>query len=380
MDFELTPDQRSRCEAIRDGVRDGMLGRRGSAGETFSRTAWKEASALGLTGLCLPEEDGGGGLGALDTALCLAAFGCECADTGLVFAVAAHLLACAVPIRDYLGQAQRASLLRGLACGDLIAANAMTEDEAGSDVGALSMVAEPDGEGGYFLAGEKSFASNAPAADLIVTYAVTDPAAGFLGITGFVVPTDVAGVHIGPELDKMGLTTCPASRVRFERCHLPASSRLGEEGQGSAIFQHSMNWERACLPALYLGVMDRQLVRCVARVRQRRQFGHRIGEFQALSHRLAVMKQKVEAARLLLYRACWLIDQGRDAPVEIALAKVSVSEAAVANSLDAIQIFGGSGYLVATGIEANLRDSVPGAIFSGTSEIQREMIARGMGV
>jgi clorobiocin biosynthesis protein CloN3 len=380
MDFELSAEQHRRHDAILAGMADRPIGREGHVTEAFDRTDWKEAAILGLTGLCLPEEYGGGGLGALDTALCLEAFGHGCTDTGLVFGVAAHLLACAVPIRDFAGEPTRERLLRGLAGGDLIAANAITEDGAGSDAGGLSVVARPDGAGGYVLDGEKSFASNAPVADVIVTYAVTDPAAAFLGITAFAVPTDLPGVHIGPPLAKMGLTGCPASRVRFEGCRLPAGYRLGEEGQGAAIFQHSMGWERACLFAVYLGLMDRQLSRCVTHVRQRRQFGRRIGEFQAISHRLATMKQRAESARWLLYRACWLMDQGRDPVVEVALAKVAVSEAAVANSLDAIQIFGGAGYLAPTGIEANLRDSVPSTIFSGTSEIQRELIARGMGV
>jgi clorobiocin biosynthesis protein CloN3 len=178
----------------------------------------------------------------------------------------------------------------------------------------------------------------------------------------------------------MGLTGCAAGRVAFAGCRVPESCRLGAEGQGAAIFQHSMGWERACLVAAYLGVMDRQLERCVEHARQRRQFGHGIGEYQAVSHRLATMRQRLDSARLLVYRACWLLDEGRQCAVEAALAKVAASEAAVANSVDAIQVFGGAGYLRPTGIEQNLRDAVPATIFSGTSEIQRELIVRGLGL
>jgi clorobiocin biosynthesis protein CloN3 len=392
MDFDLTDDQQRRYDDVLDAVRYHLDGEPEQGAEhVFTRTRWKEAARLGLTGLCVPAEFGGGGLGALDTSLCLEAFGRGCADTGLVFAVAAHLLACAVPIRDFAGPGVRADLLGGLASGELIAANAMTEDEAGSDIGALATVARregghagertgEDGADGYVLDGEKSFASNAPAADVIVTYATTDARAGFLGLTAFAVPRDLPGVTVSEPLRKMGLHGCTAGRVTFTATRVPASHRLGAEGQGAAIFQHSMVWERACLFACYLGMMERQLERCVEHAQERRQFGRAISGFQAISHRLAAMRQRLDAARLLLRRACWLLDEGRDDTLAVALAKVSVSEAAVANSLDAVQIFGGAGFLAPTGIERNLRDAVPSTIFSGTTEVQRELIAREMGL
>ncbi len=379
MDFDLTVAQRRRYDDVLTATRE-RLGHSPAAQEPhFTRLEWKTAADTGLTGLCLPAEFGGGGLGALDTALCLEAFGRGCPDTSLVFAIAAHLLACAVPIRDFADDKVRGQLLTGLASGDLIAANAMTEDDAGSDVGHLSMTAEREDDG-YVLNGEKSFASNAPVADVFVTYAVTDPAAGFLGVSAFTVLRDSPGVDVGAPFAKMGLSRCPAGRVRFGGCRVPVSYRLGAEGQGSAIFQHSMGWERACLFAAYLGLMDHQLERCVEQAGRRRQFGCRIGDFQAISHRIATMKQRLEGARLLLYRACWLLDSGRHHAVAVALAKVAVSEAAVANGLDAVQIFGGAGYLCATGVEQQLRDSVASTIFSGTTEIQRGLIAREAGL
>lgn len=338
------------------------------------------AARLGLTGLCLPERYGGGGLGALDTALCLEAFGEVCRDTGLVFGVAAHLLACAVPVRDFASAQARAELLPGLAGGALIAANAMTEPAAGSDTGLVSTTARRDGDGHYVIDGVKSFASNAAVADLLVTYAVSDPHGGVLGMSAFAVPRSQDGITVEEPMAKMGLWGCPASRIRFDHCRVPASCRLGEEGHGAFIFQRSMLWERACLFALYLGLMERQLAECTGHARSRRQFGRPVGGFQAISHKIADMRLRLEAARLLLYRACWLIDQGQEQPSAAALAKVAVSQAAVANSLDAVQIFGGSGYLMTTGIETQLRDSVPAGIFSGTTEIQKEIIAREAGL
>jgi clorobiocin biosynthesis protein CloN3 len=382
VDFGLTATQRGRCDDIlaRARLLSGCRDDDNTPAAHFTRAEWKAAAGIGLAGLCLPSEHGGAGLGALDTALCLAAFGRGCHDTGLVFAVAAHLLACAVPVRDFLVGQRRGALLAGLASGELIAANAMTEDEAGSDVACLRTTASRSGDS-YVLDGEKSFASNAPVADVLVTYAVTDAAAGFLGISAFAVPRDLPGIEISGPLRKMGLHGCPAGRVRFTRCEVPAACLVGAEGQGSAVFQHSMAWERACLPAAYLGVMDEQVRRCVEHARQRRQFGRRIGDNQAISHTLAVMAQRLESARMLLYRACWLVDQGHDGSRQAAaMSKIAVSEAAVANSLDAIQVFGGAGYLSATGIERQLRDAVPSTIFSGTTQIQREIIAREMGL
>ena len=378
MEFDLSETQQRRYDEIVSAARDHVVDDHSDRSH-FTRQEWKRAAALGLTGLCLPTAQGGGGLGALDTALALEAFGRGCADTGFVFAVGAHLLACAVSIRDFASDEVRADLLSGMAAGDVIGANAMTEDGAGSDVSKLRVTARLDG-GAYVLDGEKSFASNAPVADVFVTYAVTDPHAGFLGITAFAVPREFPGVTVGLPVAKMGLASCPAARVTFEGCRVPDSFRLGDDGQGGAVFQHSMAWERACLVAAYLGLMERQLEQCVDHARRRKQFGRAIGEFQAISHRIATMKQRLESGRLLLYRACWLLDQGRDHLCAVALAKVAVSEAAVANSLDAVQIFGGAGYLSDNGLERNLRDSVPSTIFSGTSEIQREIIAREVGL
>ncbi|WP_215542080.1 acyl-CoA dehydrogenase family protein [Amycolatopsis sp. CA-230715] len=380
MDFDLAPEQQKRVDALRTAVRTGLPGAvRSSPDAHFSRTEWAAAAALGLTGLCLPSAFGGGGLGALDVALCLEAFGDECADTGLVFGVAAHLLACVVPIRDFASGSLLDELAPGLADGSVIAANAMTEPEAGSDVGALTTTATR-ADGGYRLDGVKSFASNGPLADVFVTYAVTDPDAAFLGISAFAVPRGVPGLKIGGPVAKTGLWGCPAGRVEFDGCFVPERYRLGEEGQGSGVFQHSMGWERACLFGLYLGVLARQLRQCVDHARTRRQFGRPIGEFQAVSHRIADMRARLEAARLLVHRACWLLDENREHRAAAAVSKMTVSETAIANSLDAVRIFGGAGYLGGDSAGTQLRDCVPTAIFSGTTDMQKEILTREMGL
>jgi alkylation response protein AidB-like acyl-CoA dehydrogenase len=178
----------------------------------------------------------------------------------------------------------------------------------------------------------------------------------------------------------MGLSQCPASTVRFDQVFVPDEQVLGEPGQGGFIFQHSMGWERACLFAGFLGLADRVLDQAIAHAKSRKQGGHRLAEFQAVSHRIAEMKLRLESARLLLYRACWEMDQQLPATLSIALSKLAVSEGVLANALDAVRLFGGRGYQRADRIEAALRDAVPSVIFSGTSDIQRQIIARELGL
>lgn len=379
MYLDLNDRQRQLQEEILAGVQEHLPGRDSGDRAGFGREEWRTAGKLGLLGLCLPEEYGGGGFGALDTALGLEAFGRGCTDMGLVFAVSAHLLACSVPVRDFGGAALRERLLPGLVSGELVAANAMTEDDAGSDVGRLATTARRDGDE-YVISGEKSFASNAPASDVLVAYAVTDPRSGFLGISAFAVDRHTEGIEVTGPFDKMGLNGCPAGRVHFQDVRVGADRLLGGAGMGAQIFQHSMGWERACLFAGYLGQMERQLADCVAHARRRQQFGKPLSAYQAVSHRLAGMRRRLESARWLLYRTCWLLDEGRADAATLALSKVAVSEAAVANALDAARVFGGRGYRTAEGVEATLRDAVPSLTFSGTNDIQHELIAQGMGL
>ncbi|MCZ7416215.1 MULTISPECIES: acyl-CoA dehydrogenase family protein [unclassified Streptomyces] len=384
MEFDWTERQRARYQDTLTAVREAFAD---DADETsaevtagyYDRKDWLLLGQLGLLGLSVPEGYGGGGFGALDTALQVEALGRGCARTGLVFGASAHLFACAMPIVDFGSEELKRRVLPGMCRGELIAGNAMTEDEAGSDVSRLAVTARRV-EGGWVLDGEKSFVSNGPAADVYVTYATTDPKAGHLGVTGFVVDRTAAGVTAGEPMAKMGLSQCPAGTVRFDGCFVPDSDVLGEPGQGGFIFQHSMGWERACLFAGYVGLADRLIDLSVAHVRSRRQFGRRISEFQAVSHRIADMKLRVESARLLLYRACWEMDERRPATLAIALSKLAVSEGVVTAALDAVRLFGGRGYLRAGRIEAALRDAVPAVIFSGTSDIQRELIARELGI
>lgn len=379
MDFSWTAEQDEIYRFIIHEIEQRLDIMHTPASRPWTREHWRTCGDLGLLGLSLPRAFAGREYGALTTARAIEAFGYACPDMGLVFSVAAHLFACATPIAEYGNEALQARVLPGLATGDLIGANAITEREAGSDICALQTTARRDGES-YILNGRKSYVSNGPAADIFVVYATTNPAHGYLGITAFTVEREIPGLVIGKPFQKMGLTSTPACELSFEGCRVPGANRLGEEGQGSQIFQRSMQWERSCLFASYIGQMERQLEHSIAYARERRQFGKPLGRHQAVAHRLSDMKVRLEAARLLLYRACWLLEQGRGANLEISLAKLAVSEAAIQGGLDAIQIHGANGYTSAYGVEQMLRDAIPGAIFSGTSEIQRDLIARELGL
>lgn len=345
----------------------------------LDRRAWSALARIGLLGAAIAPELGGQGLGALDTARLFEAVGRGSIETGIVFGAAAQLFACAIPIADFGGEPLRKRILPGVCAGELVLGNAMTEAEAGSDVSRLATRATATA-GGYLLTGEKTFVSNGPAADAFVVYTTTDPRAGHLGLTAFAVDRDTPGLTVGEPFDKLGMSTCPAGPVRFEDCFVPDGAVLGEPGQGSMIFQHSMGWERSCLFALYLGVQDRLIEAAVHRARTRRQFGRRLAEFQAVSHRIVEMKARVDGARLLLYRACWLLDRDEPAGLAGALSKLAVSEAAVAGAVDALRVAGGRGYLRGSGPEAALRDAIGGLSFSGTSDIQRELAAAELGL
>lgn len=379
--MDLSASQRERVETTLRFARSRLSAgaREREAAARFDRGLWDEAAAFGLAGLPIPEEWGGSGLDAVDTMLVVEALGKGCEDGGLVFSLCAHMFASAVPIWRSRSVEHRERYLRDLAAGKRICANATTEPEAGSDVYAMKATARRDGSE-YVLDGTKCFVTNAPVADLFLVYASTDPGRGLFGISGFLVPRDTPGLRVAQEHHKTGLRTSPWGTVYLDECRVPESARLGPEGSGAALFGESMIWERGCLFAYYVGAMERSLERCVEHARSRVQFGHRIGEFQAVSSRIVDMKLRLETSRLLLYRAGELHRQGKRCDEAVAMSKLWISEAALQSGLDAVQLFGAAGVATDSGADALMRDAVPARIFSGTSEVQRAVIARMLGL
>jgi alkylation response protein AidB-like acyl-CoA dehydrogenase len=382
MDFSLTEEQECRREAIirfaQDELNRGVIER--DVDHVFSRELWTRCKDLGLLGLSVPKSFGGAGLDALSTILAMEAFGYGCHDSGLVFSIGAHLFSCAVPIWKHGTQDQKERYLPGLCNGELIGGNATTEPHAGSDIFSMSTAARGAGEN-FRISGRKIFVSNGPVADVLVVTAVTDEKKrSFGGISSFIVETNATGVNCSAAHPKMGLRTSPLGDVVFDNCELALPNRLGPAGAGSAIFAEFMTWERIGISAGHLGTMQRLLESTIAHARHRVQFGQAIGKFQSIANAIADMKLDLEAARLLIYRAAWLLDQNKSVLLDAAMAKLSASEALVRAAATAIRVLGGSGYLTETGVERALRDAMASTIYSGTSDIQRNIIARWLGL
>ena len=379
--IELTQEQRNLQQAAftfaRESLCRDMIARDHDA--TFDRDAWQQCAHFGVLGMPVPQEYGGLGLGLTDLLAVMEGMGEGGRDQGLLFSLNAHLWTNTIPILTYGTPEQKSKYLPGLCNGALIGANAASEPDAGSDIFSMRTRAERDGDC-YVLTGAKTFVTNATVADLFVAYATVNPALGAMGITGFIIERETPGLTISRHLDKMGLRTSPMAEVIFDQCRIPVTQRLGREGRGAGVFECSMEWERGCILASCLGVMRRQLRDCIEYARTRRQFGKPIGKFQSVANRLVDMRVRLDTCRPLVYRIGALKDAGQNATTEAAIAKLYVSDCYVKSCLDAVQIFGGYGYMTEQQLERDLRDSVGSTLYSGTSEIQRNIIAKGMGL
>jgi alkylation response protein AidB-like acyl-CoA dehydrogenase len=355
-----TPDMRERD---RDGV--------------FWKEGWRRCGAFGVQGLPVPEELGGLGLSMEASMVVLDALGYACADAGLLFSICAHMFSAVIPIWLHGTPDQRERYLRPLATGEMIGCHAMTEPGSGSDAFALRTRARRDGDG-YVLDGSKTFITNAPVADVLIIFARLDEPDD--GLAGFLIERGHPGIQVGPPIEKMGLRTSPMAEVVLDGCRVGAQAVVGGLGAGASLFNSSMLWERACIMAPLVGGMQRQLERCVAYARERKQFGQPIGKFEAVSSLIADMKVRLETARALLYQVGREVGSGKGGLLEASVAKLYASEAAVAVHRDAIQIHGGYGYAVESEVERDLRDVLGSTIYSGTSEMQRYIIGRLLGL
>jgi len=381
MDFSWTEEQLAYKSAVIDFARkelnEGVLER--DAEGVLSRENWVKCAEFGIQGLPVPEEYGGLDADILTTMLTMEGLGYGCRDNGLIFAINAQMWSVQLPILTYGTEAQKLKYLPRLCSGEIIGAHGMTEPGSGSDAYSLRTRAEP-AEGGYVLNGTKMFVTNAPVADVAVVFATVDPSRGMWGITAFIVERGTPGLEISRDIQKMGLRTAPMGELVFTDCFLPEENQLGPVGAGARIFNNSMEWERSCILGSHIGAMERQIEACVRYANEREQFGQPIGRFQSVSNRIADMKVRLETARLILYKVAWLKSQGKPATMEAALAKLYISESCVLSGLDAIRVHGGYGYMTEFEVERELRDAVGGTIYSGTSDIQRTIIARLLGL
>jgi L-prolyl-PCP dehydrogenase len=381
VDFSWTEEQlkfkKAVIEFAQKELNQGLIDR-DRQGE-LARENWKKCARMGILGLAMPEEYGGSGTDILTTMLVMEGLGYGCRDNGLVFAMNAQMWSVQHPILTFGTEAQKQKYLPRFCSGELIGAHGMSEPDSGSDAFSLRARAERIPEG-YILNGTKMFVTNAPVADMAVVFATVNPAKGRGGVSAFLLDKRTPGFKVSRNIEKMGLRTSPMGELILEDCVVPEESRLGPEGAGSSIFNSSMEWERSCILGSHVGAMERQLEGCIRYTRERRQFGQPIGKFQSVSNRIADMKVRLETARLLLYKVAWLNQMGKPAIMEAALAKLYLSECFVQSSMDAIRTYGGYGYMTESEVERDLRDAIGGTLYSGTSDIQRVIIARWLGL
>jgi alkylation response protein AidB-like acyl-CoA dehydrogenase len=381
MDFSWTEEQLEFKKAVIGFARNELnkgLEERDRKGE-LARENWLKCARFGILGLPFPEEYGGAAADVLTTMLTMEGLGYGCKDNGLIFAMNAQMWSVQMPIFQFGTAAQKQKYLPSLISGEIIGAHGMSEPDSGSDAYSLRTRAERR-DGGYVLNGTKMFVTNAPVADMALAFATLDPAKGMWGITAFVIDMGTPGFSISRDIQKMGLRTSPMGELIFEGCFVPEESRLGPEGAGARIFNSSMEWERSSILASHIGAMERQLETSIAYSRERVQFGQPIGKFQSVANRIVDMKVRLETARLILYKVAWLKKMGKPAMMEAALAKLYLSECFVQSGLDAIKVHGGYGYMTEFEVERDLRDAIGGTLYSGTSDIQRNIIASLLGL
>jgi alkylation response protein AidB-like acyl-CoA dehydrogenase len=342
---------------------------------TFDHEGWKKCAEFGIMKLGVPTEYGGSGDDSLTDLLVMEALGKGCADNGLTLALNAQVWIVQKPIVHFGTPEQKERFLPAMCRGEIIGAHAVTEPDAGSDLFSLCATAERKGDT-YCLNGTKKFITLGPLADVAMVFATVDPSKGRWGITAFLVDSKSPGYRVEPTCEKMGVRTVPMGTVVLDDCIVPVENRLGPEGAGVSISTTALEWERTFILASQVGAMERQLETTIRYAQERRQFGKSIDQFQAVSNRIANMKVRLDAARLLLYNVASLKNEGKSAMLEASVTKLFISESYVESSSDAIRVHGGNGYMKEFGVERDLRDAMGSVIYAGTSDIQRNVIAK----
>ncbi|HWB01659.1 MAG TPA: acyl-CoA dehydrogenase family protein [Verrucomicrobiales bacterium] len=381
MDYTWSPKQKELLDSVdrfaKEHLKSDVI--EGDREGRFDKAGWNKCGEFGFQGLPTPVEYGGRGLDPLTTVAVLERLGYNCRDNGLIFSINAHLWTVVMPLITSGSEEQKQRFLPSLSNGNLIGGNAMTEAGSGSDAFSLSATARRDGSK-YILNGKKTFVSNGPVADVFTAYATVDPSLGANGVTAFLVEKGSPGLTVTRQLNKMGLRTSPTGELQFDNCEVSAANRIGEEGAGSLIFSRSMTWERGCILANAVGSMQRMLEMCVRFAKRRRQGGQPIGSFQHVAGKIVEMKLRLETSRQLLYHGAWLRSCGKSGFMEAAMTKLHLSDSWIKSCEDAIQIHGGYGYTVECELERELRDAMGSRLYSGTSEIQKNLIASLLGL
>ncbi|MDI6775378.1 MAG: acyl-CoA dehydrogenase [Verrucomicrobiota bacterium] len=377
MDFNLTDEERMTQDCSREFSEKRLkpvaadLDKKGE----FPSELVAELAGLGLMGIPVPEQWGGGGLNTVAYTLAVEEISRSCASMGVT--LSAHTSLACDPLSKYGTDEQKERFLRPLASGKKLGALAMTEPGAGTDLGAASLAAAKDGDC-YVLNGAKVFITNGSVADVVLVLASTDKAAGSKGLTMFIVEKCAPGFSVGRPEHKLGIRASSTTELIFSDCRVPAAQRLGDEGHGFRIGLGALDGGRIGIAAQAVGIGRAALEVAMAYAKERQQFGKPIATFQAIQWMIADTATELDAARLLYLRAAWLKDHGARFGVEAAMAKLLASEAASRAADHAIQIHGGYGFTTEYAPERHYRDARITRIYEGTSEVMRMVIAGGL--
>ena len=375
MDLTLSETERDLAEATRRFVRKEVvpIADRMDREDYFPRDVFASLGRNGFLGVSVPESLGGLGLGYLSQAIVLEEI--ARVSPALALSVGAHSNLCTDNLARNGSPEIRETFVPPLARGEAVGALALTEPGAGSDAVSIRTRADRAGEG-YVLTGSKQFITNGPIADTLLVYAKTAPDRGAHGISAFVVPRDSPGFTVSRSLDKMGMRGSPTGELVFDQVRVRADQLVGREHAGVEVMMSGLNVERAVLAAIPVGIMAECLDLATKYAREREQFGRPIGQFQLIQEKLARMYTDLEASRLLLYRALLSVQDDKRTARQSAAALTFASEASTRVALDAVQVYGGYGYLRDYPLERLARDAKLLEIGAGTSEIRRLLIAR----
>ena len=374
MDFVLSKEHEMARTLFRDFAQAEVkpLAQEVDETEHFPWDTVRKMQKLGFMGIPMPKEYGGQGCDSLTYAMCVEELSKVCGTTGVI--VSAHTSLCCEPIRKWGTPEQKEKYLTPLASGEKIGAFGLTEPGAGTDASGQQTKAVLDGDH-YVLNGSKIFITNGGAADTYVVFAMTDKSLGNHGISAFIVEKDFPGFSIGTKEKKMGIRGSSTTELIFQDCIVPKENLLGKEGQGFVIAMTTLDGGRIGIASQALGLAQGALDNTIAYVKERKQFGRALAKFQNTQFQLADMHTKVEAARLLVYKAARAKDTQKKYSLEAAMAKLYAAEVAMEVTTKAVQLHGGYGYTREYDVERMMRDAKITEIYEGTSEVQRMVIS-----
>ncbi|MCH8287865.1 MAG: acyl-CoA dehydrogenase [Candidatus Marinimicrobia bacterium] len=375
MDFNLSEDHIAIRKTVREFAETEIApgARERDENSEFPAEIVKKLAQLGMSGVCSPIEYGGSGLDYLSFTIIIEELARVDASVAVIISVTNTLAG--FPLKRFGTDEQKKKYLTPLSTGEKLGAYSLSEAQAGSDASNLACMAVRDGED-YVLNGVKNFVTNGGNADIIILFAKTDKEKGKKGISTFIIEKEMPGVSVGKIEKKLGIRSSDTVELVFEECRVPAANRLGEEGEGFKIAMTTLDYGRVGIGAQALGIAQGAMERAIAYSLEREQFGKKINEFQAIQFKISDMAVEIDATRLLLYRAAWMQDRGENFTAESAMAKLFASQTAMKTANQAVQIFGGYGYMREFEIERFMRDAKITEIYEGTSEIQKIVIAR----